>query len=341
MIDSSNDLEDTLMKKKIIYNLSPFNNCMEISPREYVIKKLLAFGMIYCSAAILGEGIIIGIIRLLSLIAKRYFKNISYGSSYGELPTPTREGYIFKGWYTEENGGELVNSDTIVSIDGNHNLYAQWEKIYQVNFVDYSKNLFTAPGRTQNGITSTYASATNDLTLSGTPTSSHSISWFNNSTYNAGDQYLYRVDYVSGSITNSNNATINFVLEVNNSAQANLSPRNSITIVAPNSSTKTVSKILTVNDLGASEGKYLRSSFTYSTVAGLKFTNYKVRIYVVKLESKDIVSGSAYGELPTPTRDGYTFAGWYTAETGGDLVTNDTIVSTASDHNLYARWIAN
>jgi len=299
--------------------------------------KYLKTGITYSTVA----GISFTNYKVKPYVIKLDFKNISYGSSYGELPTPTREGYVFKGWYTEENGGELVNSDTIVSIDGNHNLYAQWEKIYQVNFVDYSKNLFTAPGRTQNGITSTYASATNDLTLSGTPTSSHSISWFNNSTYNAGDQYLYRVDYVSGSITNSNNATINFVLEVNNSAQANLSPRNSITIVAPNSSTKTVSKILTVNDLGASEGKYLRSSFTYSTVAGLKFTNYKVRIYVVKLESKDIVSGSAYGELPTPTRDGYTFAGWYTAETGGDLVTNDTIVSTASDHNLYARWIAN
>jgi len=64
------------MKKKIIYNLSPFNNCMEISPREYVIKKLLAFGMIYCSAAILGEGIIIGILY-----------GMGYNPLHGLMPT--------------------------------------------------------------------------------------------------------------------------------------------------------------------------------------------------------------------------------------------------------------
>lgn len=64
------------MKKKIIYNLSPFNNCMEISPREYIIKKLLAFGIIYCSAAILGEGIIIGILY-----------GMGYDPLHGLMPT--------------------------------------------------------------------------------------------------------------------------------------------------------------------------------------------------------------------------------------------------------------
>lgn len=50
------------MKKSIIYNLSPFNNNMVMSTGEYIIKKLLAFAMIYCLSAVLGEGIIIGIL---------------------------------------------------------------------------------------------------------------------------------------------------------------------------------------------------------------------------------------------------------------------------------------
>lgn len=40
--------------------------------------------------------------------------------------------------------------------------------------------------------------------------------------------------------------------------------------------------------------------------------------------------------LPQPTRTGYTFLGWYTAETGGDLVTENTVFSAHS--TLYARW---
>jgi len=50
------------MKKGIIYNLSPFNNNMDMSVTEYIIKKLLAFMLIYCLSAVLGEGIIIGIL---------------------------------------------------------------------------------------------------------------------------------------------------------------------------------------------------------------------------------------------------------------------------------------
>lgn len=53
---------------------------------------------------------------------------------------------------------------------------------------------------------------------------------------------------------------------------------------------------------------------------------------------KYVTMGQPYGTLPTPTRDGYTFGGWYTASTGGTLVTQNTTVETPSDHTLYARW---
>ena len=50
------------MKKSIIYNLNPFNNETNMSSAEYIIKKILAFILIYMSSAVLGEGIIIGIL---------------------------------------------------------------------------------------------------------------------------------------------------------------------------------------------------------------------------------------------------------------------------------------
>ena len=43
--------------------------------------------------------------------------------------------------------------------------------------------------------------------------------------------------------------------------------------------------------------------------------------------------------LPTPTRDGYTFAGWFTAKDGGNKVTTET--SFSADTTLYAHWTKN
>lgn len=50
------------MKKGIIYNLNPFNNETDMSSVEYIIKKILAFILIYVFSAVLGEGVIIGIL---------------------------------------------------------------------------------------------------------------------------------------------------------------------------------------------------------------------------------------------------------------------------------------
>ena len=46
-----------------------------------------------------------------------------------------------------------------------------------------------------------------------------------------------------------------------------------------------------------------------------------------------------YGTLPAVTREGYAFAGWWTAPSGGARVLADYPVAGA-DHALYARWTA-
>ena len=51
---------------------------------------------------------------------------LTYGQSYGELPTPKRSGYIFSGWYAEEKSGLLIKADTILTIPAAHTLYAHW-----------------------------------------------------------------------------------------------------------------------------------------------------------------------------------------------------------------------
>ena len=45
-----------------------------------------------------------------------------------------------------------------------------------------------------------------------------------------------------------------------------------------------------------------------------------------------------YGSLPTPTRTGHTFDGWFTKATGGTKVIGSTTITTNSSHALYAHW---
>ena len=54
-------------------------------------------------------------------------KTVSEGASYGWLPTPSRYGYTFDGWFTDATAGEHVTEST-VAISGDV-LYAHWTRI--------------------------------------------------------------------------------------------------------------------------------------------------------------------------------------------------------------------
>ena len=52
-----------------------------------------------------------------------------------------------------------------------------------------------------------------------------------------------------------------------------------------------------------------------------------------------VTFGDLIAELPVPTREGYTFVGWFDAE--GNKILNDTIYQTAGDMTLTAQWSGN
>ena len=53
------------------------------------------------------------------------------------------------------------------------------------------------------------------------------------------------------------------------------------------------------------------------------------------LNEKQVTFGGQYGELPTPVREGYDFAGWVYS---GNLITRDSLVQTNGEHVLTAEW---
>ena len=60
----------------------------------------------------------------------------------------------------------------------------------------------------------------------------------------------------------------------------------------------------------------------------------------VSTSSRSALSGAAMGSLPSPSRAGYTFAGWFTARSGGVKVTSASRMGS-TDTSLFAHWSAN
>lgn len=70
----------------------------------------------------------------------------AYLSSYGNLPSPKRDGYVFDGWYTSKSGGKKVDSST-PAYDRSLNLYAHWTKIPNYvpeNAIEFNGHYYTA-----------------------------------------------------------------------------------------------------------------------------------------------------------------------------------------------------
>ena len=93
-------------------------------------------------------------------------RSLMTGETYGALPVPSYEGYDFAGWYTEQNGGTKIESDTTVTVAGTQTLYAHWtEHEYTVTVVKIGM-----PEWGSATPMSTKAKAGETVTLTATPT---------------------------------------------------------------------------------------------------------------------------------------------------------------------------
>ena len=139
----------------------------------------------------------------------------TYGEALGTLPTVTREGYTFAGWYTESTGGTKITEATTMPLNG-ATYYAHWdEETFDVTFVigvdgDYSKK----PDNPR--ISATIDSSSISIG------SSYTIQLKNSEVleYTASADYYHPISNGSGTLTNITEDTtiyINFTL--NNEVQ--------------------------------------------------------------------------------------------------------------------------
>lgn len=100
---------------------------------------------------------------------------------------------------------------------------------------------------------------------------------------------------------------------------------------------------------------FIREGTIYKKTAdSTLYASWAVKLYKVTFDAMggrcckeymftSYYSGSSlwYDYLPVPTREGYTFAGWFDASTGGNLVEHGTKYTKTTDSTLYAHWLAN
>lgn len=288
---------------------------------------------------------------------------VYYSSEYGELPTPTRKGYVFLGWYTSATGGSKIESDTVVNTTSAQTLYAHWSA--NEGSVVFDANGGSV-GTTSKNVTfgSTYGSLPTPTrlgyTFDGWYTSINGGSKIDSSTYVdvASSQTLY-----AHWTANKYNVT-QYHYYTNAAGESTLIGGASTTVSVEYGSAFTPYTVTPPSGYTTSGAGYAYWNGDYSKQLGqgsvgsgsITVTEdiyvevyYPANTYTltfnanggsVSTTSKSIKYGDAYGSLPTPTRDYYTFDGWYTSATGGSKAGTSTTMG-AGNTTLYAHWTQN
>lgn len=276
-------------------------------------------------------------------------KTVRSGEAYGDLPTPTRTGYSFEGWYTASDGGEKVTASTRVNLLGDQTLYAHWKVLAQSYTLTFDANGGSV-------------SSSSKVVVSGesygelpTPTRPGYIfeGWY--TSRDGGDRITesQRVS-LSGNVTlyahwrksdesytvtfDANGGTVDPGTKTVKSGEAyGVLPTPVLKghafdgwYTAAGGGTKVTSATIveaTSNHTLYARWKKTSFTITFNANGGSIDTGYKI-----------VQAGETYGELPSPKRSGYTFAGWYTAKEGGKKVAATTKVELTDDQILYAHW---
>ena len=299
--------------------------------------------------------------------------SVSYTQNYNTLkvlPKPTRTGYTFKGW-TKVDGGTLstygnplFNDETFASGTNKFSVYNNAGG----GTVTHSRIATTSDNPMKN---TSYM-----MQIKTTGTASPGLGGFCQSTQSKANGVFYHIIVAKipkgYNINQANNSTgtgssftwltsragtgnfETYIYKANNGSSGTFSNFGHVYITgtAATSSSPVTWYVAYANMFDATSGTSNRNvsqvyTFTGSNslTAEWEANEYTVTYnlnYGTGNESVGIVTyGSTYGTLPTPTRTGYTFDGWYTAASGGTKITSSTKYTTASDQTIYAHWTAN
>lgn len=254
----------------------------------------------------------------------------------------TRTGYTWDGWYTTSSGGTKYGSTTTLS--GSIRVYAHWK----ANPVTLSYNGNGNTGGSTPATTCYYNQACTTATNGFTKTGHTWDGWYDKTS--GGTKYT--------TITLTGNKTLYAQWKANpitisyNANGGTGSMASHTCDYGKSCSLKTNTFSRTGYSFGgwytaATGGSAMNSTFT-ATGNITVYAHWNPNSYVIiynpnggsACASKTVKFNEAYGTLCTPTRTGFTFAGWYTAASGGSQVTASTKMTTTGA-TIYAHWTTN
>lgn len=286
-----------------------------------------------------------------------------YNTALGTLPTCTRTGYTFLGWYTASSGGTKISTTTVVTKDITY--YAQWSiNSYTLTFnpnggtvTPTSKNLeynsaygtlptptrasdaqytYTFAGWYTAATGGTQVTATTKMAAKDTTVYAH---WTSNTrSYTVSYQTTYgTLNRTSQSIAYNSKGSCTLTMP-DNTAEFTYTFVGWYT--AANGGGTKVGSELTL------ETPAIKGTVTYYAYVTRSTKSYTHTFHAngggtVSPATITKAYNTALGTLPTVSRTGYTFVGWFdtSAASGGTQATTTTKVTGTK--TWYARWSIN
>lgn len=125
---------------------------------------------------------------------------------------------------------------------------------------------------------------------------------------------------------------------IQDSGAANLTLRK---VILPNKGSKVTISNGTITQLVLyyPKDKYTISLPDNKTTISIRCTmKFNVNGGMGKYDNVIVYSGEKYQALPTPTKAGYTFDGWYTKAEGGTKISKGDVINATKDFTVYAHW---
>lgn len=286
-----------------------------------------------------------------------------YNTALGTLPTCTRTGYTFLGWYTASSGGTKISTTTVVTKDITY--YAQWSiNSYTLTFnpnggtvtptskdLEYNSVYGTLPTPTR------ASDAQYTYTFAGWYTAATGGTQVTAATKMAAKDTTVYAHWTSNtrSYTVSYQTTYGTLNRTSQSIAYN--SKGSCTLTMPDNTAEFTYTFVGWYTAANGGGTKVGSKLTLETPAITGTVTYyayvtrstKSYTHTFNANGGGTVSpatitkayNTALGTLPTVSRTGYTFVGWFdtSAASGGTQATTTTKVTGTK--TWYARWSIN
>ena len=247
-----------------------------------------------------------------------------------------KEGYTFIGWSTSIDGDVMFNDESEISNLSSKDkdvitLYAKWE-IIKLNVIYY--DLFGALLKSETVEYGNKSVAPEDMFIDG-----YTFEGWNPSLGVIREDIIYKAQYTINEYTikyNFNTGNNDDAQEIKYNVESDMitlptPTRTGYTFLGWTGSNGLKPQLEVIIHKGSIGDKTYKANWVSNS--------YKVSLNanggVVNEDYIMISYNSLYGTIPTPTRVGYTFEGWYYNDT---LITEDSIQDKEFDHELVANW---